>query len=234
MSTRLAIWEDFCRQQGVLDNPTPLFATDDSTVRVLPFGAQMVLQRSSEMEALVISEASKVVDDFRHNSYEGLIYMMYWIDGARVIPLYIGRTEKYGWKDGNLSANIANPKDKSIFSRWGHSPRYHIGALSTAALVGASKGSYRRWANVLFEGVPAEHPKLKREMYFWISAWKAGTVGPWAEFGPTPLTSLEYLLIALAGALFPVHLLNVEGINRGPGGLTSSPLETEVGYEQAL
>ncbi len=232
MSTRLAIWDDFCHQHGILEKPTPLFAADEGVVRLLPFGTQKVLQRSAQMEALVIQETTKVVDDYKQGAdvLEGLIYMMYWVEGARVIPLYIGRTEKYGRKGGNLSANIANPRDKARFSRWGYNPYYHIGALSAALLESHSKGNYGRWAEVLFETTPSQHPRLNRETYFWISAWRAGTVGPWKELGATPLTSLEYLLIALAGALFPDHLLNVEGINRGKS-IKSSAHEMGVADE---
>lgn len=42
------------------------------------------------MEALVISETEKVLRDYETGTgeYEGLIYMMLWPEGDRVLPLY--------------------------------------------------------------------------------------------------------------------------------------------------
>ncbi|MBD3882467.1 hypothetical protein IFO70_11915 [Phormidium tenue FACHB-886] len=49
------------------------------------------------MESLVVQEVNKVLWDFQAGTdeYEGLIYMMFWCNGQQVIPLYIGKSEKY-------------------------------------------------------------------------------------------------------------------------------------------
>ena len=79
-----------------------------------------------------------------------------------------------------------------------------------------SNPKYRKWAELLFaDGTwPGPTPRLQQEVLFWIKAWETGSVGIWTEFGPTPLTLLEYLLIGTASTLFPSTLLNCEGVNR--------------------
>jgi hypothetical protein len=74
---------------------------------------------------------------------------------------------------------------------------------------------YQKWANKLFENYPSYEPQLKKEVYFWITAWQKGNIGVFQEFGGTPLTALEYQLISVAATLFPNDLLNHEGVNRG-------------------
>jgi hypothetical protein len=73
---------------------------------------------------------------------------------------------------------------------------------------------YVKWANRLFESYPSDSPQLRREVRFWVKAWKRGDVGIWKEYGTTSLTFLEYLLIGVASDLFPDTLLNDEGVNR--------------------
>ena len=177
---RMSLWKAFCRQQRIREEGAPLFATDGRAVRVQPLGGRIVLERSPEMIALVGEQASKIERDFRDEThlYEGLLYMLYWTEGDEVIPLYIGKTEKYGKKHGNLSANIS--RSRNVFCRWGYGRGYHLGELSAAACVGGAlvRSSYVRWAERLFETAPAERPVLVRETYFWISAWRRGATGP--------------------------------------------------------
>ena len=69
---------------------------------------RFVLERSAEMDSLIIDEVQKVNADYssKSNRYEGLIYMMYRLSGQKIIPLYIGKSEKYG-KKSNLSENMS-------------------------------------------------------------------------------------------------------------------------------
>lgn len=178
------------------------------------------------MEALVASEASQVIADWKAGTenLEGLIYMMFWLDAGLVQPLYIGKAEKYG-KDGKaLSVNIADVvrADGSVgqrarFCRWGDGYAYHIGDLSAVACPGhrAEKRSpkYVGWASNIFVEVPSATPRLRKPTYFWTKAWPRGSVGPWKDVGSTSLTFLEYLLIGLASETFAC-LLNAEGVNR--------------------
>jgi hypothetical protein len=144
--------------------------------------------------------------------------MMFWLDGNLVLPLYIGKSEKYG-KNKNLSTNIANiKKNHHLFCRWGYNYAYHIGDLSAVVCPGHPQGKinrkYTKWAERLFTAFPSEKPELRRDTYFWIEAWKHGSAGIWKEYGETSLTFLEYLLIGVASDLFPDLLLNNEGVNR--------------------
>ena len=70
----------------------------------------------------------------------------------------------------------------------------------------------------LFEKLPTfprELPKLRKQVYFWIKAWKKEDIGPWEDFGSTNLTFLEYLMIGVASSVYPENVLNKEGQNRG-------------------
>ena len=120
-----------------------------STVRLR---ASKPLKRSEEMEALVIEEVEKVLLDFeqRGNSYEGLIYVMFWKEDKKVIPLYVGKSEKYGRKKGNLSENMRNIRvNRGKFCRWRYNYAYHVRDLSAIGCEGHSEKykttKYQKW-----------------------------------------------------------------------------------------
>ena len=169
------------------------------------------------MEAMIRTEADKAIADFREGRGEidGLIYMMFRIDSGKLIPLYIGKAGTLGKTEGKLSANMANlDRDTSKFCRWGDSYAYHIGDLSAVVLGHSPErgtGKYTRWAEALFEGYPTEKPVLKGDVRFWCCAWSNKKIGIWEDFGPVGLKFLEYLLIGVAGTVFPDQLLNSEG-----------------------
>jgi hypothetical protein len=217
------LWDEFCAEHQILEASVPLFETSGQVVKTAAFGQnqRLLLCRSSEMESLVIQEVNKVLLDFHfgNTEYEGLIYMMFWRGEQQAIPLYIGKSEKYGKQGNNLSANIAQiASNKGKFCRWGDAYAYHIGDLSAAVCPDhppeKASPKYKRWANRLFEDVPSTQPRLKQPTYFWIHAWKTGCIGVWKDLGATRLTSLEYHLITIASQLFPDSLLNEEGVNR--------------------
>jgi hypothetical protein len=221
---KIDLWNNFCTNNGISETAVPLFECDGAHVSVFPYGKdhRRLLRRSDQMDSLVIREVEKVTSDFEQNGndYEGLIYMMLWKENDRVLPLYIGKAEKYGKGEKNLSENIRDiHSNKGKFSRWGYGYAYHIGDLSAVVCTGHRPGmarrKYKKWARALFKSFPSERPELRRPTFFWIKAWRKGNVGPWEEFGLTSLTFLEYLLIGLASCLFPRILLNEEGVNRG-------------------
>ena len=226
MSTTLSLWNRWCEAQNVLAGSVPLFDCDDSrrvrTRRIGSSNPRPVLCRHPEMDALMLRQTALLVGDWKskQNQYDGIIYMMFVPQtNGEILPLYIGKAETLGKGDGNLSANLIRiEKDRSKFARWGDNYQYHIGDLSAAALGGhpADKISpkYIRWAEVLFEDAPCEHPKLRQDVRFWAKAWKSSDVGIWAEMSPTRLTFLEYLLIGVASSVFGDRLLNAEGRNR--------------------
>jgi hypothetical protein len=220
--TKKAIWDDFCSRYNIASNGVPLYETENNIVITFPYGinGRQMLKRSSEMDALIVNEVSKVIGDYASgkNEYEGLVYMMYWKDGSDVIPLYIGKSEKLG-KSKNLSENIKDiARNNGKFCRWGCNYAYHIGDLSAVVCTGheesAKRIKYRKWAERLFVDFPTETPTLKRQVWFWLTAWRNGDVGIWKEYGATSLTFLEYLLIGIASDLFRDYLLNEEGVNR--------------------
>ena len=168
------------------------------------------------MEAMIRSEADKATADFREGRGEidGLIYMMFRIDSGKVIPLYIGKAGTVGKTPGKLSANMAKlDRDMGKFCRWGDNYAYHIGDLSAVVLGHSNKHSdkYRRWADALFTQFPTDKPVLKGDLRFWCCAWSNREIGIWEDFGPVGLKFLEYLLIGVAGTVFPDQLLNSEG-----------------------
>ena len=75
-------------------------------------------------------------------------------------------------------------------------------------------GKYRRWAARLFMEAPSEAPRLRTPVRFWCTGWGPSLRNIWPEFGSCPLAFAEYLLIGIAGLLFPDELLNDEGVNR--------------------
>lgn len=221
MATEL--WQRFCDEHQIIQSCAPLFNTVGNTVQTTPCGLdqRLLLRRSPEMEALIIQEVNKVLNDFRNGTeeYEGLIYMMFWHSAQQVIPLYIGKSEKYGKQGNNLSANIANiATNKGKFCRWGDGYAYHIGDLSAVVCPNHAPQKitqkYTKWARQLFVSFPDSQPVLKQPVYFWMTAWKTGSVGAWKDFGITCLTALEYQLIAIASNVFSDVLLNAEGVNR--------------------
>jgi hypothetical protein len=220
------VWNKFCQRFNVVEQSVPLFTTDSDGVvahRMLGRTSRSVLMRSPEMEALILAQTQKLVEDWesRTHRYDGLIYCMGERQGDQFTPLYIGKTETFGKGAGNLSANIKNLKtDKSKFARWGDNYAYHVGDLSACVLPGHAEGKktikYQAWAEQLFVYSPSLTPKLRRPICFWATAWDKSMTGVWEELGPTSLAFLEYLLIGVAGRVSPV-LLNREGVGRGVG-----------------
>ena len=224
MTHAASVWNKFCQRFKVVEQSVPLFSTHADGVvahRVLGRNSRPILMRSPEMEALILAETAKLVEDWEsgNHRYDGLIYCIGWQQDGQFIPLYIGKTETIGKGAGNLSANIKNLKtDKSKFARWGDNYAYHVGDLSACVLPGHADGKktikYQAWADQLFENVPSLTAKLRCPVYFWTTAWDKSMTGVWEELGPTSLAFLEYLLIGVAGRVSPA-LLNKEGVGRG-------------------
>ena len=66
----------------------------------------------------------------------------------------------------------------------------------------------------LFDQIPSDNPIPRKDVRFWVKAWKTTYIGIWSEMSPTRLTFLEYLLIGVASSIFGDRLLNAEGRNR--------------------
>lgn len=223
-AARLGLWSAFCAAHQVDRDGVPLFAVDDAgRVVTAPFGSdgRPVLARAEAMEAMVLREVRRIVESpvTGPERLEGLLYLMFWRDGGRVVPLYIGRAGRFGRSPGRLSANLRDiGRDRGKFARWGSNHAYHIGGLSAVACVGhaaaAASTKYRRWASRLFVDAPSAAPLLRRLTFFWATAWGPRCQSIWREYGSTQLAFEEYLLIGVAADLFPGVLLNAEGVNR--------------------
>ncbi|WP_144901724.1 hypothetical protein [Halobellus captivus] len=243
--TKRILWESWIDRYVDSDDPTPLFATVDGdgersgdrlgddatdgplTVALTDYGTRRkrpVLTRSDAMNARLFDAVETVVEDHerREGDYDGIVYLMYGLDGSRVIPYYIGKSGMFGRADGRLSANLRNISETGgKFARWGYGDAYHLGDLSAAVLDACDdidttnhsdpKGKYRRWAAQLFE--PRTH-RLRQPVYFWVSPWDRSE-GPYPDTYPY-LAELEYQLVGIAYELFPETLLNTEGVPNNP------------------
>jgi hypothetical protein len=215
MTAKEDIWQGWASRYVNTANPTPLFETDSNlSVQFKHYGQndRRILKRSEEMEARVRSEGRKVINDWEttDDTYEGLIYLMYWLEDGDVTPLYVGKAGKYGRDGEGLSANLRGLRGSSTgkFARWGDGHYYHIGNLSAIVFDHDKnqKQKYEKWADQLFK----ERRQLRQQTYFWARAWRYDDVGPFHEVDAT-LEELERELIELTSDLYPEQLLNDEG-----------------------
>lgn len=101
MTTKKDIWQQWTDRYIDTENPIPLFDTDEThTVEYKHYGQndRRILKRSMEMDEAIRDEGRKVINDWSttNDTYDGLIYLMYWLDDGEVIPLYVGKAGKYG------------------------------------------------------------------------------------------------------------------------------------------
>lgn len=202
------ILDDWLHNQ-VSCKTAPLFLEEDLVVSTFFKSNLRKLSRNPEFDQLMISV---VEEGLTHDSWQGLIYMMHWLDGRKLLPLYIGKAEKRGVRQP-ISFNIANiRKNNHAFARWGYGLAYHIGDLSHAMFGGIAykpySRNYRRWAERLF--VSFDPPVLRRKVYVSIISWHLGMVAPSGLTGSVP--SVEKEMIALASVSHPDILLNKDGI----------------------
>ena len=137
MTTKKDIWKQWTDRYIDAESPVPLFETDETlTVAYKHYGQndRRILKRSTKMEEAIRDEGRKVINDWSttDDTYDGLIYLMYWIDGGEIVPLYVGKAGKYGRDNESLSANLKDLRGSSTrkFARWGDAHYYHIGNLS--------------------------------------------------------------------------------------------------------
>lgn len=215
MTTKKEIWQEWTSRYINTENHVPLFKTSENlTVDYKEYGQndRRILKRSEEMESHLREEGRKVINDWSttDDTYDGLIYIMYWLQDGQVVPLYIGKAGKYGRDDESLSSNLEDLRGSSTrkFARWGDAHFYHIGNLSAIVFDHKKnqKQKYQNWADLLFE----KDRQLKQQTYFWTKAWNQADVGLYHDF-EIPLEQLEYQLIGLASDIYEDRLLNEEG-----------------------
>jgi len=215
MTTKNDIWQQWAERYIDTESPIPLFETDEKlTVKYKHYGQndRRILKRSEEMEEAIRDEGRKIINDWSttDDTYDGLIYLMYWLIDGEVVPLYVGKAGKYGRDNERLSANIDDLRSNSTrkFARWGDAHYYHIGNLSAVIFNHDKnqKAKYEKWADRLF----SEGRTLRRPTYFWTKAWEQEDVGLYHEF-EVPLEELEYQIIGVSSDLYSDSLLNHEG-----------------------
>ena len=215
MTSKNEIWSEWTDRYIDTASPIPLFETDENlTVQYKHYGQndRRILKRSKEMEDRLRQEGRKVINDWStsDDTYDGLIYLMYWLEGGDLVPLYVGKAGKYGRDGESLSTNLKNLRGNSTrkFARWGDAHYYHIGNLSAIMFDHEKnqKQKYGKWADRLFE----DGRQLRQQTYFWAKAWSHEDVGLYHDF-EVPLEQLEYQIIGLISDLYADRLLNEEG-----------------------
>lgn len=214
MKVKEDLWQGWANRYVNTETSTPLFETEGLSVAYKTYGNndRRILKRSEEMEDRVRGEGRKVINDWEtsDDTYEGLIYLMYWLVEGDVVPLYVGKAGKYGRDGEGLSANLGGLRGNSTskFARWGDGHYYHIGNLSAIVFDHDKnqKEKYGKWADLLFE----EGRQLRQQTYFWVKAWRQDDVGPFHDADAT-LEELEGQLIELTSELYPDLLLNTAG-----------------------
>jgi len=95
MTTKEEIWQEWTSHYIDTGNPIPLFETDENlTVQYKHYGQndRRILNRGELMESQLREEGRKVINDWSttDDTYDGLIYLMYWLADSEVVPLYVG------------------------------------------------------------------------------------------------------------------------------------------------
>ena len=215
MTSKKEIWQQWTSRYINTDNAARLFETDENlTVEYKHYGQndRRILKRGEAMESQLREAGRKVINDWSttDDTYDGLIYLMYWLEDGEAVPLYVGKAGKYGRDGESLSSNLEDLRGNSTrkFARWGDAHYYHIGNLSAIVFNHEKnqKQKYQNWADRLFE----EGRQLKQQTYFWTKAWDQTDVGLYHDF-EVPLEQFEYQLIGLASDIYDDRLLNEEG-----------------------
>lgn len=215
MTSKNEIWSEWTGRYVDTKSPIPLFETDENlTVQYKHYGQndRRILKRSKEMEDRLRQEGRKVINDWStsDDTYDGVIYLMYWLEDDDLVPLYVGKAGKYGRDGESLSTNLEDLRGNSTrkFARWGDAHYYHIGNLSAIIFDHEKnqKQKYKKWADRLFN----DGRQLKQQTYFWTKAWSQDDVGLYHDF-EVPLEQLEYQIIGQASDLYADRLLNKEG-----------------------
>ncbi|MFC7204290.1 hypothetical protein ACFQJC_12255 [Haloferax namakaokahaiae] len=217
--TKHVLWSRWVDRFIDTADPIPLFETaSDGTVETIEYGrsGRRVLHRGERMERALRTAGTRVATDHerRGQTYEGLVYMMYTLDGEGVVPRYIGKCGKFGASGTTLNSNLKNVEtNDGKLARWGYGRYYHFGDLSAAVFDEEGAKKYDRWVTELFDST--DPPRLDEPVYFWVEPWEVGTEGPYPDTYPY-LEELEYQLIGIAFEQFPNRLLNTEGVPINP------------------
>jgi len=117
MTVKEDLWQGWANRYVNTASPTPLFEADENqVVEYKNYGSndRRILKRGEEMENLLREEGRKVINDWEttDDTYDGLIYLMYWLEDGDVIPLYVGKAGKYGRDGEQLGPHLLRKKRK--------------------------------------------------------------------------------------------------------------------------
>lgn len=220
--SKALLWQEFFQTHEIAERSVPLFEIEDSQVVQMPYGRdqRLVLKRSAQMETLMRQLGNQLIREHADSNvvHDGILYMMLSKKNGQIEPLYIGKAETFGRGEGNLSANISDlEKGSGKFGRWGYNYAYHLGDLSAVSCEGhapnKSTKKYKSWRDKLFT-LQDGNVTPKTEILFWATLWGPKCQSIWQQYGSTKLAFEEYLVIGVAGDVFPHSLLNREGRTR--------------------
>lgn len=131
MTTKEEIWTAWTDRYIDTESPVPLFETNENlTVQHKHYGQnnRRILKRSEAMGDRLRQEGRKVINDWSttNDTYDGVIYLMYWLEDGDVVPLYVGKAGKYGRDGESLNTNLEDLRGDSTrkFARWGDAHYY--------------------------------------------------------------------------------------------------------------
>ena len=115
-----AVWDRFCARFDIDGNCVPLFELDGAGnaavktkgVKSKKTGAtkdKPYLVRSQQCDEMILSVTDRLVDDWVSGvkRFDGMLYMMGWKQSGKFVPLYIGKTESKGNRNGG--GNMGQP-----------------------------------------------------------------------------------------------------------------------------
>lgn len=225
VEAKIRLWNDFLSIHQIDQESVPLFEASNRIVKIFEYGQnrRYMLKRSREMEELMRHLGHQLIAEYRSGNvrHDGLLYLMFRREPTGIVPLYFGKAELFGKGAGNLSANIEDlASGHGKFGRWGYNYAYHLGDLSAVTLPGHPDAKrtrkYEAWRKALFVD-QLETVQLLGDVRFWACPWGPDRPSIWREQVATRLAFEEYLLIGVAGEIFPQQLLNREGRNRWDG-----------------
>jgi len=162
-------------------------------------------KHSEKIENHIKSIIQEVKD--QTTKHKGVIYMMYYLNNNRRVPLYIGKSEFKG-RTRKYSANATSLNPAGPFLRWGARPDYHLGDLYEAYRGNKTTLKYKDWSKAIFDS----NGNFIKEIYLTMIPLSTMKI-PTCSF-PTSVTQTESTLITWAGHLFPKDLLNRDGKER--------------------
>lgn len=190
-------------QHAITSDKTPREVCQDVPYNFQPFDVMRIRELSEQHQFVWVNDIDShwtKRTPLGQSEINGMLYIMYTITDDKVIPKYIGISQRDSIDGDQLNWNFQNVRRDSVFGRWGYGSSQHLGELSKAVFADeyeeSPKPKYERWKNDLFVGQSAV---LKKQLYINLLPWFIDD-----------LHIAERNLIKLAEFLYGNQLLNVE------------------------